>query len=115
MYLCVMNKNKEYLSGTLSTIILSFLNEHGEMYGYEICQMTSERTAGAIKLTEGAIYPALHRLEKSGVIVSSKRIVNGRMRKYYSIPMTSKEHSKQKIKQLNQFMMHLQSILKPSL
>lgn len=110
-----MNSNKEYLSGTLSTIILSLLNENEEMYGYEICQLTSTRTQGEITLTEGAIYPALHKLEKKGIITSNKKLVNGRTRKYYSIQADQKAKITEKINQLNNFTIHIQNLLKPSL
>ena len=50
------------LRGSLDTIILKLLDEHDEMYGYQITQLVKELTAGEMKLTEGALYPALHRL-----------------------------------------------------
>ena len=65
-YVCRMDTNKEFLSGTLASLILGLLDNHGRMYGYEICQKAKELSAGEIVLTEGAIYPALHRLEKPG-------------------------------------------------
>ncbi len=84
------------------------------MYGYEICQHTSAITEASINLTEGAIYPALHRLEKDGLLISSKEIVNGRTRKYYSVNVTSLEEISTQINMLSQFAGHLQSLLKPT-
>ena len=63
-----MDSNKKFLSGTLKTIVLALLRDNGRMYGYEICQKTKEATNNQINLTEGAIYPTLHRLEKEGLI-----------------------------------------------
>ncbi len=109
-----MKGNKEFLSGTLSTIILALLKEHGRMYGYEICQKTKQLTDDAIQLTEGAIYPALHKLEKQGLILATKEKVNGRVRKYYSIQPASVPEVDQQINRLLNFSGHLQNLLNPS-
>lgn len=110
-----MLSNKEYLSGTLNTIILALLKSNGKMYGYEICQRTKSLTKDAIQLTEGAIYPALHRLEKKKLIKSSKEKVNGRLRKYYEINIQSKTEVVSSIENLFAFSKHIQNILKPAL
>ena len=109
-----MDSNKKFLNGTLKTIILALLKENGKMYGYEICQMAKEKTNNSIQLTEGAIYPALHRLEKDGLIISCKEIVNGRTRKYYSVNSISSQEVDQQIDLLAQFTGHLRALLNPS-
>jgi len=108
-----MESNKEFLSGTLASLILGLLGNHGRMYGYEICQKAKELSAGEILLTEGAIYPALHRLEKKGIIESSKEKVNGRNRKYYHIKKDQKSAAKLKVKALLNFMQNINGILMP--
>ena len=108
-------KNKELLSGTLNTVILSLLKEHGQMYGYEICQHTKTQTDDLIQLTEGAIYPALHKLEKKGLIISTKKKVNGRVRKYYHLQTSKLDVINEKIEMLMQFTSQIQKLLKPSL
>jgi PadR family transcriptional regulator PadR len=55
--------SSELLKGTLQTIILKVLKDEGKMYGYEITQKVKELSEGRIQLTEGALYPALHKLE----------------------------------------------------
>ena len=106
--------NSDFLKGTLSTLILSLLKEHGQMYGYEICQLTKKLTDDTIQLTEGAIYPSLHKLEKKGLITSSKEMVNGRYRKYYRICEPSKEVVKEQIEALKTFLNHLNTIIQPN-
>jgi PadR family transcriptional regulator PadR len=54
------------LKGTIQTIILKLLEDNGQMYGYEITQRVKEASSGEIMLTEGALYPALHKLEADG-------------------------------------------------
>src|SRR5471030_312817 len=73
------------LKGTLQTIILKLLEDNEQMYGYEITQKVKEITAGEIKLTEGALYPALHKLEADGLLETSTEIVDNRVRKYYRL------------------------------
>lgn len=104
--------NPDFLKGTLTTIILSLLDQNGRMYGYEICQRTKELSKDTIILTEGAIYPALHKLEKRGVITSTKEKVNGRMRKYYSINAANTNLVQQQIQGLQNFMDALHLIIK---
>ncbi len=110
-----MDSTNKFLSGTLNTIVLALLQENGRMYGYEICQKTKEKTDDGILLTEGAIYPTLHRLEKEGLINSSKEKVNGRTRKYYCINDSSIVEIKSQIDLLTQFTGHLRILLKPTL
>jgi len=109
-----MNQNRSFLTGTLSTIVLALLKDNGEMYGYEICQKTRELTNEGIQLTEGAIYPTLHKLEKNGLIISKKMKVNGRTRKYYLINVSSKVEVDQQIHLLSRFTIHLKAILNPA-
>jgi len=103
----------DFLKGTLTTIILSLLDQNGKMYGYEICQKTKEQSNSTIVLTEGAIYPALHKLEKKGIILSSKEQVNGRVRKYYKINKEKNALVKSQIDALHNFMHALQFIVQP--
>lgn len=106
-----MDSNKKFLNGTLNTILLALFKEHGKMYGYEICQLTKEKTNNTILLTEGAIYPALHRLEKDGFLISSKEKTNGRTRKYYSLNSNSMREINSQIDLLSQFTGHLRALL----
>jgi len=106
-----MDSNKKFLNGTLNTIVLALLKEHGKMYGYEICQLTKKKTSSGILLTEGAIYPTLHRLEKEKLIISTKEKVNGRMRKYYALNHSSITMIDEQIDLLSQFTSHLRVLL----
>lgn len=89
---------QSHFKGSIHSIILSLLKESDELYGYEICQIVATRTNGSITLTEGAIYPSLHRLEKEGYINSRKEHVKGRWRKYYCI---TAKGEKEYLRQLN--------------
>jgi DNA-binding PadR family transcriptional regulator len=56
------------------------------MYGYQIVKELDARSQGYFKFKEGTLYPALHRLEKSGLISGKWQMLpNGRQRRYYYI------------------------------
>lgn len=75
----------ELLKGTLQTIILKVLKDHGKMYGYEITQRVKELSSGRLMLTEGALYPTLHKLEADGLLKTEVVTIGKRVRKYYSL------------------------------
>ncbi len=105
------------LKGTLQTIILKLLEDNEQMYGYEITQKVKEITAGEIKLTEGALYPALHKLEAEGLLETSTEIVDNRVRKYYRLTEEGGIEVTSKVNEAEAFIEQLQTLLslKPAL
>jgi len=103
----------DLIKGSLKTIVLKVLKENGRMYGYEITRRVEEISAGQIKLTYGALYPVLHKLEKEGVLVTETENFNNRIRIYYSL--TDKGHSvvAEKIEEMKMFIESLQNIINP--
>lgn len=91
------------IKGTLQTIILKLLYENKRMYGYEITKQVEESSQGSIKLTFGAIYPTLHKLEKGGLLTSENVEVDNRLRKYYSLTSKGREAAVRKIKEYESF------------
>ena len=72
-----MKKNALY-KGTLENIILKLLAKEVKMYGYQMTQRAKEITEGHLEMTEGALYPILHKLEADGIIFAEIQKVNGR-------------------------------------
>jgi PadR family transcriptional regulator PadR len=107
----------DLIKGSLKTIVLKLLKEEGPMHGYAITRKVEEITEGKIKLTYGALYPILHKLENEKILVTASEIINNRIRIYYAL--TPKGHSAviEKIKELNEFIDALQRIVntKPGL
>jgi PadR family transcriptional regulator PadR len=103
----------DLIKGSLKTIVLKVLKENGRMYGYEITRKVEELTSGQIKLTYGALYPVLHKLENDGVLVTEPENFNNRIRIYYSL--TEKGHSvvEEKIREMADFIDSLQRIINP--
>lgn len=114
MYICIMNSN-ELLKGTLKTIVLRLLAENERMYGYEITQRVKELTHGEIVLTEGALYPALHKLEAAGLVSVEKVALGRRIRKYYRLTPAGNAAMAKRIEEFESFVRAIQLILNPKL
>ncbi len=75
----------ELLRGTLATLVLSVLRR-GPLYGYEIAKEIRERTDSVLRLKEGSLYPALHAMEREGLLSAEWQTVErGPSRKYYRL------------------------------
>jgi len=74
----------EALKGHLDGLILATLAD-GPAHGYAIAQTLRERSDGAFDLPEGTLYPALHRLERAGLISSDWSVQAGRRRRTYQL------------------------------
>ncbi|MFT4545499.1 MAG: PadR family transcriptional regulator PadR [Bacteroidia bacterium] len=102
MYHCPMY-SQELIKGTLKTIVLSLLSEHDRMYGYEITQHVKDKTSGEIQLTEGALYPTLHKLEAEGFLATEKVSIGKRVRKYYTLTETGNKQANDKVVEFRKF------------
>jgi DNA-binding PadR family transcriptional regulator len=74
----------EQLKGHLDPLVLAIL-EDGPAHGYAIIESLRERSGGVFDLPEGTIYPALHRLERSGTVTSRREVISGRERRVYRL------------------------------
>ena len=72
------------LKGHLDLVLLSCLRE-GPAHGYLIIKRLRERSGGEFDLLEGTLYPALHRLEQSGLVTSKWSTKGGRRRRVYEL------------------------------
>lgn len=101
----------ELLKGTLQTIVLKVLKDHGKMYGYEITQRVKELSDGYILLTEGALYPALHKLEADGLLETEMVNIGKRIRKYYMLTSPGKIQAKERVAEFVDFIQTMGSVL----
>ena len=80
----------EMLPGTLDMMILKTLSR-GDMHGYEIVQFIQGASRDVLKVEEGALYPALHRLEVRGLLRAEwGTSENNRRAKYYRLTKTGR-------------------------
>ncbi|HET6866752.1 MAG TPA: helix-turn-helix transcriptional regulator [Solirubrobacteraceae bacterium] len=74
----------EALKGHLDSILLSAL-EAEPLHGYAAIQSLRTRSRDSVDLPTGTVYPALHRLERAGLIKSDWSVVAGRRRRTYRL------------------------------
>ena len=75
----------ELLQGTLDVLILKSLS-WGPRHGYAVADSIRERSNEALRIEEGALYPALHRLEKRGLLEAEWGVSeNNRRAKFYTL------------------------------
>lgn len=101
----------ELLKGTLQTILLKVLKDNGKMYGYEITQKVKQLSDGRILLTEGALYPTLHKLEAEGLLQTETVAIGKRVRKYYTITPAGKSLVKERVTEFMDFMKTMSAVL----
>jgi PadR family transcriptional regulator, regulatory protein PadR len=74
----------ELLKGHLDLLLLTTLRDE-PAHGYAVLQRLTELSGGEFDLPEGTIYPALHRLERGGLLSSEKGVHRGRTRRTYRL------------------------------
>jgi len=107
--------NSSLYKGSLNTIIMKLLEEQGRMYGYEISQKVKEITGGELKITEGALYPALHKLEAEGLLDVEVEKVDNRLRKYYKLTEKGSKETVNLLSELDEFIKNMQMLTRPNL
>ena len=107
-------KNSQLYKGSLTTIILKLLEENSRMYGYEITQKVKAITKGELNITEGALYPALHKLEAEGLLDVEVEKVDNRLRKYYKLTESGTKETVNRLAELEEFIKNMQSLVKPA-
>src|SRR5215469_18245093 len=80
------------LQGTLDLLVLKTLAAHGPMHGYGIT-LYIERISKVLRLEEGSLYPALHRMTQSGWLRAEWGASdNNRRSRYYTITAAGRKH-----------------------
>ena len=103
--------SSELIKGTLKTIVLNLLKDNNKMYGYEISQKVKSMTNDKIQITEGALYPTLHALEKQGDVTTEKVYIGKRVRKYYILTDQGKNTMTERVNELADFMKTMKFLL----
>lgn len=77
--------NGGLMQGTLDMLILKTLTQRS-MHGYDIAESIQRRSKDLLRVEEGALYPALHRLELRGLLRAEWGVSdNNRRAKFYSL------------------------------
>ena len=84
---------KNDLQGTLDLLVLKTLSQLGELHGYGIVVHIQRASAELLKVEEGSLYPALHRMEQSGWVASAWGLTaTKRKAKYYKLTAAGRKH-----------------------
>lgn len=80
-----MRYGRELLKGSTDHLILSLIGQE-PMYGYQLIKEMGKKSGGYFQFREGTLYPALHRLEREGLIAGKwERLPGGQERRYYHL------------------------------
>ena len=106
-----MDYDREFLTGTVGVLLLTLLSER-PMYAYEMLQEAERRSARTFQLKEGTVYPALHQMERAGLLKAAWReSESGRPRKYYSLTAKGRRQAASKRRQWTSISTAMQAIL----
>lgn len=87
-----MSKPTGLVQGTLDLLILKALTL-GPMHGWSIAQQIKVKTKDVLRVQQGSLYPALHKLETNGLISAEwGESDNNRRAKYYSLTGKGRKH-----------------------
>jgi PadR family transcriptional regulator PadR len=79
-------RNNDILQGTLSLLVLRVLDARGKMHGYALTTHIHKASAELLRVEEGSLYPALHRMEQEGWIAAEWGVTEkGRKARFYSL------------------------------
>ena len=100
----------ELLKGHLDLMLLAVLAER-PAYGYALIRTLRSRTGGMLELTEGTIYPVLHRLEQGGYLESRVQTVQSRQRRLYQVTAAGQEELERLRREWDQFSLGVEKLL----
>jgi PadR family transcriptional regulator PadR len=104
---------RDLLKSSSNSLLLCLL-EQQPMYGYQIVKELEARSQGYFKFKEGTLYPALHRLEKSGLVTGKWQMLsNGRQRRYYYITASGSTKLATERSQWQDFLNAVKLIIQP--
>ena len=98
-------------TGSTAVMVLRLLAEQ-PMYGYQIVKELQVRSEGYFDLEQGTLYPALHRLEKDGLVFSQWEVVeDGPSRKYYHLTDAGRAELNKSVQKWSDFSRNLLKLL----
>lgn len=86
------DKSGDLVQGTLDMLVLKALSR-GPLHGYGVAEWIEQTSRDVLRVEEGALYPALHRLELRGLLASEWGVSdNNRRAKYYRLTAAGRKH-----------------------
>ncbi|MCI0437785.1 MAG: helix-turn-helix transcriptional regulator [Chloroflexi bacterium] len=104
---------RELLKGSTETLLLSLLADEA-MYGYQLVKEMDRRSSGYFRFKEGTLYPALHRLERDGMIEGRwETSPTGQNRRYYHITAKGRTRLESMLEEWNMFTKAVNLVARP--
>src|SRR5580658_2185338 len=104
---------KNDLQGTLDLLVLKTLAQMGELHGYGIVLHIQRASDELLRVEEGSLYPALHRMEQSGWIAAAWALTEtGRKAKYYKLTAAGRRQLEQAEKSFDQLVRGVRAMLR---
>lgn len=98
-------------SGTLDLLVLRAVS-WGPLHGYAIGRWIRQASEDVLKIEEGALYPALHRLEKKGLLAADWGLTEtNRQAKFYRLSDAGREHLSAETSRWNEHTTAVQAVL----
>ncbi len=102
------------VKGHLDLLLLAVLAEAGPVHGYAVITALRERSEGAFDVPEGTVYPALHRLEHAGLVVSRWEQATPRRRRVYELTRDGQLARTAKQREWRRFVTGVQAVIGPA-
>jgi len=109
-----MNYGRELLKGSTDSLLLCLIS-HQPMYGYLIIKELKGRSHGYFQFKEGTLYPALHRLEKAGLVQGRwQKLPTSQERRYYQLTQKGKKALAERLAVWQDFSTAVDLIMQPA-
>jgi PadR family transcriptional regulator PadR len=103
----------DLFTGTLDLLILRTV-QSSALHGYAIGRAIRDRSEGVLSVEEGALYPALHRLERKGLLASEWGVSHtGRRAKFYAVTPTGTAQLAHEAARWDEYSVAVASVLGP--
>jgi len=109
-----MNYRRELLKGSTDSLLLCLI-AYQPTYGYQIIKELKKRSEGYFRFKEGTLYPALHRLERAGLIQGKwQKLPAGQERRYYYITQEGEKALAERLAVWQHFSTAVDLIMQPA-
>lgn len=101
------------LQGSLDLLVLKTLAQRGKLHGYGIVLHIQQASNELLRVEEGSLYPALHRMEQSGWIASEWALTEtARRAKYYRLTPTGRKRLEQAVGDFESLVKGVRAVLR---
>lgn len=102
---------RDFIKGTLEIMVLGVLLDK-ERHGLEVFEAIASKSGQQLRVAEGSLYPALKRLEASGLVESSwRQTASHRRARYYKVSEAGKRELERRTRSWSNFAQAMRNVL----